>query len=903
MGRSSRECRYRCTYPASNAAMRLHWRACRRRWVGCSNSSSNMREAYMDEFVSFTGSPTKLVHSNLRHHLALVKGRISDLRPVASPLRFMTNGMTVRLLMEDNAKASLLLSLYGLHWIYSFNGSRQTYGDISSDFSATDVVKLCSASGCRGHRVPCIGIYRRCMRLCLTNSRPADSGSCGCWAQISRFVRDLRVEISVVSVNHTYISFSLTGSSVARGTPFWYILAPTVQYESAFYQLPPAQNGVNQAVSSPQISSLTSQLTFPSTVSPASTRGSPTVLLSPSDSQASSRPTAGEDEKEMLIVLICYTPMQFSHGANLPQSLPVIHKATRGSFTAGDLHDLVAKEKFDVPEVESEEASTPAISFWGSASSKMFSVPNDRSVLLDPFVRDQQTQPAPMMTVGYNDGEGASLVEIGFLRQLWPGAQQYVVNRKQIRDVFVRAAYVGHTFSCGISECANIVQTNLVSAHFAFSGAVSLEEKLGSRLRCTAPGSMARRGIDLASLFGLQKEGQLGITDSQRLMLKSCWRLLAHERHFQFGSQNEDGHHLSARREVNLLDCLAEFQREEQLGPDNMWFCNRCKEHRQAKKKIDVWKLPKVLIIHLKRFSQSRCSFYQLLFLPGAHSLHAVLLFPSFVVLLFFSRLLPSVLFHMMRRWDKPVWLSPASCSSHCFLPVLPLKEQRESFVQRIRATRFGSSNSRSAFRGFALRALRVFQPHGKSGRRSLYCYRKVPSGRRSRSFVVSVLKYFPARAPRQLVCRSSRKCLLVFSIALCTAAIAACAGWNLMILTSPPLPTTACVEPMRTCCFTSEWIAGRRKHLYAARLLDRRTNSSARLERSWQIYITLCVNMINMRHFKQHHLESFYEQAIAIYGYPPALVRRCLSDCNDSMELHTENARVWRHMCVYKAQ
>jgi ubiquitin C-terminal hydrolase len=40
-----------------------------------------------------------------------------------------------------------------------------------------------------------------------------------------------------------------------------------------------------------------------------------------------------------------------------------------------------------------------------------------------------------------------------------------------------------------------------------------------------------------------------------------------------------------------------------------LWFfryCPGCKEHRQASKKLDLWRLPEILIIHLKRFSYSR---------------------------------------------------------------------------------------------------------------------------------------------------------------------------------------------------------------------------------------------------------------------------------------------------------
>lgn len=35
-------------------------------------------------------------------------------------------------------------------------------------------------------------------------------------------------------------------------------------------------------------------------------------------------------------------------------------------------------------------------------------------------------------------------------------------------------------------------------------------------------------------------------------------------------------------------------------------YCPRCKERRQASKKLDLWRLPEVLVIHLKRFSYSR---------------------------------------------------------------------------------------------------------------------------------------------------------------------------------------------------------------------------------------------------------------------------------------------------------
>ncbi|XP_017977326.1 PREDICTED: ubiquitin carboxyl-terminal hydrolase 8 isoform X3 [Theobroma cacao] len=57
---------------------------------------------------------------------------------------------------------------------------------------------------------------------------------------------------------------------------------------------------------------------------------------------------------------------------------------------------------------------------------------------------------------------------------------------------------------------------------------------------------------------------------------------------------------------ISLNKCLEGFLQEEPLGPDDMWYCPRCKKPRQANKKLDLWRLPEILVIHLKRFSYSR---------------------------------------------------------------------------------------------------------------------------------------------------------------------------------------------------------------------------------------------------------------------------------------------------------
>eukprot|EP00808_Paulinella_micropora_P030219 g45117.t1 len=48
--------------------------------------------------------------------------------------------------------------------------------------------------------------------------------------------------------------------------------------------------------------------------------------------------------------------------------------------------------------------------------------------------------------------------------------------------------------------------------------------------------------------------------------------------------------------------CFAQFTSEETLGKEEAWYCRNCKDHRQAIKRMELWTLPNILIVHLKRF-------------------------------------------------------------------------------------------------------------------------------------------------------------------------------------------------------------------------------------------------------------------------------------------------------------
>lgn len=50
---------------------------------------------------------------------------------------------------------------------------------------------------------------------------------------------------------------------------------------------------------------------------------------------------------------------------------------------------------------------------------------------------------------------------------------------------------------------------------------------------------------------------------------------------------------------VNIQKCLESFTKEEELSEDELYYCSKCKEHRRASKKLEIWRLPPVLVGHV----------------------------------------------------------------------------------------------------------------------------------------------------------------------------------------------------------------------------------------------------------------------------------------------------------------
>ncbi|XP_048838096.1 ubiquitin carboxyl-terminal hydrolase 2-like isoform X2 [Brienomyrus brachyistius] len=58
--------------------------------------------------------------------------------------------------------------------------------------------------------------------------------------------------------------------------------------------------------------------------------------------------------------------------------------------------------------------------------------------------------------------------------------------------------------------------------------------------------------------------------------------------------------------EVSLMECMRLFTKEDVLDGDEKPTCYRCKARRKCTKKFTIQRFPKILVLHLKRFSEAR---------------------------------------------------------------------------------------------------------------------------------------------------------------------------------------------------------------------------------------------------------------------------------------------------------
>ena len=51
------------------------------------------------------------------------------------------------------------------------------------------------------------------------------------------------------------------------------------------------------------------------------------------------------------------------------------------------------------------------------------------------------------------------------------------------------------------------------------------------------------------------------------------------------------------KESISLDACFKAYSREELLSGTDQWYCNKCKEQRDIHKKLELYRLPKILII------------------------------------------------------------------------------------------------------------------------------------------------------------------------------------------------------------------------------------------------------------------------------------------------------------------
>lgn len=74
------------------------------------------------------------------------------------------------------------------------------------------------------------------------------------------------------------------------------------------------------------------------------------------------------------------------------------------------------------------------------------------------------------------------------------------------------------------------------------------------------------------------------------------------DNHPSFGEMMQKQRATKPTNGVTLAQCFDTFTKPERLDEDNMWYCSECREHVRAMKTMELWRLPNILVVHLKRF-------------------------------------------------------------------------------------------------------------------------------------------------------------------------------------------------------------------------------------------------------------------------------------------------------------
>jgi ubiquitin carboxyl-terminal hydrolase 8 len=102
----------------------------------------------------------------------------------------------------------------------------------------------------------------------------------------------------------------------------------------------------------------------------------------------------------------------------------------------------------------------------------------------------------------------------------------------------------------------------------------------------------------------LNKEGESVVTTflqgqiRSRLTCQICWK---EKNNFEIFRDLS----LPIEKDFDLYDCIKNFCSTERMEGENKIFCEKCKAKTYHLKKISLWKIPKYLLIHFKKFNSN----------------------------------------------------------------------------------------------------------------------------------------------------------------------------------------------------------------------------------------------------------------------------------------------------------
>ena len=158
------------------------------------------------------------------------------------------------------------------------------------------------------------------------------------------------------------------------------------------------------------------------------------------------------------------------------------------------------------------------------------------------------------------------------------------------------------------------VKTSLFSGESTnvIDGAVDLDFKCESSLNdyiLKVPKNEIDMSLDNTFFFMNDNKKHYSNLDNRDIYMKVAWNKTFKDILENLNKKNSFDLKKSEKKmkeSIDLDECFKQFCKEEQLEEGNEWYCTSCKNHTKAKVHMELYKLPPVLIVHLKRFKNNK---------------------------------------------------------------------------------------------------------------------------------------------------------------------------------------------------------------------------------------------------------------------------------------------------------